>query len=161
MDCGVSCRGQDGGGQCWFWKAVHCGWVLSPAGVEGEVGREIRGREDVNHSVNKQIASLLSRTVGESRVETGRGQVGCSGPRCGLFVLMLAAQMLMQAVRRAGGRAGQGTWAGQLVPWGLGLLLAAGKCSRGAWSPGAVSQSVHDQALFPNKRQPWSLGRFI
>lgn len=95
--------------------------VLSPAGVEGEVGLDgrIRWRVDVSQSISQQTdCQFAEQWVGESRVETGRGGDrwdGWSGPNAGCWLLlMLNAQMLlMQAVRRAGGgtsgQAGQGS----------------------------------------------------
>lgn len=106
--------------------------MLSPAGVEGEVGwmgdPRAGGRQSVNRSVNKQIASLLNsgRVEGRDRPRAG----GMLRARC-CSCSCSTAQMLMQAVRGAGGRAGQGRAA---CPWGLGLLLAAGRCGR---RPGA------------------------
>lgn len=137
--------------------------VQSPAGVEGELGWRgdpRTGRTSVSQSinpVNKQIASLLNsgRVEGRDRPKAGgmlRAQVLACLCSCS------TAQKLMQAVRRTGwqGRAGQ------LVPWGLGLLLAAGKRSRepGAQLPFLVRQRAK-LTVCPNKRQPWSLGRFI
>lgn len=53
--------------------------VLSPAGVEGEVGLDgrIRWRVDVSQSISQQTdCQFAEQWVGESRVETGRGGTG-------------------------------------------------------------------------------------
>lgn len=66
------------------------------------------GLQSVNRSVNKQIASLLNsgRVEGRDRPRAGgmlRARARCCSCSCS------TAQMLMQAVRGAGGRAVQGS----------------------------------------------------
>lgn len=87
--------------------------------------------------------------MGESRVETGRGLAGwdAQGPGACLLVLMLNCSDAHAGHQENG--PGQGSAAS---PWGLGLLLAAGKHGRepGAQLPFLIRQRAKLSA--PTKR---------
>lgn len=138
----VSCRGQDGQGSAVL-VVESCALrvvVLSPAGVEGEVGwmgGEIRGRADVSQSVNRpgmknkgSVSQVSQQTdcqfaeqwASRARVETGRGQGrwDAQGPGACLLACSCSCSCpLPRCSCRPSGEqvAAQGRAA---CPWGLG-----------------------------------------
>lgn len=122
--------------------------VLSPAGVEGEVGWMEDPRAGGRQSVNKQIASLLNsgRVEGRDRPRAG-GMLRAKCCSCSCST----AQMLMQAVRRAGGRAGQGSLS-------VGPGPAPGSWQMRPWSSAAVSSP--SSSGLPQQTLTLELGAF-
>lgn len=117
--------------------------VLSPAGVEGEVRWTGDPRAGGRQSVNKQIASLLNsgRVEGRDRPRAG----GMLRARC-CSCSRSTAQMLMQGVRGAGGRAGQGSLS-------VGPRPAPGSW-QAPWSPAAVSNPLSSELAAPTNVNP-------
>jgi len=163
------------GVQCWFWRAVHCGWwVCHQLVVEGEVGWEnpmAGGRQSVqsiSQQTDCQFAGQWASRGFEGR-DRARGAGGMDGQGPGAAARAHAEfpgaqRWLMQAVRRAESRR-VGTLArraGQLVrgAWASWQLAGANwGCSQGAVSGPSVRQRA--SSLYPNKTSALHLGSVL